>query len=74
MTDEYEWHYANAHNDTAEEPHVGEIHELARHGLDRVGRHGPVAAMDCVTTTQFPRIRPPTMAADIDSYEDTPAE
>ncbi|MFZ4517988.1 MAG: glutamate synthase-related protein [Microthrixaceae bacterium] len=44
-TDEYEWHYANAHNDTAEEPHVSEIHELARHGLSRVGHHGPVAAM-----------------------------
>ena len=54
MTDEYEWHYANAHNDTAEEPHVGEIHELARHGLDRVGRHGPVAAMG-VRGAELPR-------------------
>ena len=54
MTDEYEWHYANAHNDTAEEPHVGEIHELARHGLDRVGHHGPVAAMG-VRGPELPR-------------------
>ncbi len=28
-----------------EEPHVGSIRELATRGLDRVGRHGPVAAM-----------------------------
>ncbi len=27
------------------EPLVAEIHELARHGLSRVGHHGPVAAM-----------------------------
>jgi glutamate synthase domain-containing protein 2/CDGSH-type Zn-finger protein len=31
--------------DTAEEPHVELIHELAEHGLSRVGHHGPVAAM-----------------------------
>lgn len=28
-----------------EEPHVGDIRELAAHGLDRLGHHGPVAAM-----------------------------
>ncbi|MFN8017130.1 MAG: glutamate synthase-related protein [Acidimicrobiales bacterium] len=28
-----------------EEPFVAEIHELARHGLDRVGHHGATAAM-----------------------------
>jgi glutamate synthase domain-containing protein 2/nitrite reductase/ring-hydroxylating ferredoxin subunit len=43
--DEYEHHYNNAHADTAEEPFVAAIHELALHGLDRVGHHGPVAAM-----------------------------
>jgi len=53
MTDEYEWHYANAHNDTDAEPHVGEIHELARHGLSRTGHHGPVAAMG-VPRTELP--------------------
>ncbi len=30
---------------TAEEPHVAFIHELARHGLDRLGAHGETAAM-----------------------------
>ena len=54
MTDEYEWHYANSHNDTPEEPYVGAIHELARHGLDRVGHHGAVAAMG-VPRTELPR-------------------
>jgi glutamate synthase domain-containing protein 2/nitrite reductase/ring-hydroxylating ferredoxin subunit len=43
--DEYEHHYRNAHADSAEEPFVAAIHELALHGLDRVGHHGPVAAM-----------------------------
>lgn len=45
VTDEYEWHYDNPHNDTPEEPHVAEIHALARHGLEKTGHHGPVAAM-----------------------------
>lgn len=31
--------------DTPEEPFVTQIHELAAHGLDRVGHHGPMAAM-----------------------------
>jgi len=30
---------------TPEEPHVEMIHELARNGLDKVGHHGPMAAM-----------------------------
>jgi methylamine---glutamate N-methyltransferase subunit C len=43
VTDEYEWHYNNVHNDTLEEPHVGEIHALARDGLESTGHHGPLA-------------------------------
>jgi glutamate synthase domain-containing protein 2/nitrite reductase/ring-hydroxylating ferredoxin subunit len=43
--DEYHWHDGNPHNDTPEEPYVSEIHRLARHGLERVGTHGPIAAM-----------------------------
>lgn len=31
--------------DTAEEPFVTQIHEIAAHGLSRVGHHGPTAAM-----------------------------
>ncbi|MFD6199136.1 glutamate synthase-related protein [Mycobacteriaceae bacterium NPDC060252] len=31
--------------DTAEEPFVTQIHELAAHGLDRVGHHGAMTAM-----------------------------
>jgi glutamate synthase domain-containing protein 2/nitrite reductase/ring-hydroxylating ferredoxin subunit len=42
--DEYEVHFANAHT-AAEEPFVGEIHELATHGLSRLGHHGAMAAM-----------------------------
>jgi glutamate synthase domain-containing protein 2/nitrite reductase/ring-hydroxylating ferredoxin subunit len=45
QVDEYEHHYRNAHAGTPEEPYVADIHELALHGLDRVGHHGPVAAM-----------------------------
>jgi glutamate synthase domain-containing protein 2/CDGSH-type Zn-finger protein len=30
---------------TPEEPHLELIHELARNGLDKVGHHGPMAAM-----------------------------
>ncbi|GAB4369513.1 MAG: glutamate synthase-related protein [Acidobacteriota bacterium] len=33
------------HSGTADEPHVGTIAELAEHGLERTGAHGPVAAM-----------------------------
>lgn len=49
--DEYEHHYLNAHADTAEEPFVAGIHELALHGLDNVGHHGPVAAMGVERTS-----------------------
>ena len=42
--DEYDVHYASAHP-PAEEPFVGEIHELAEHGLERTGHHGPMTAM-----------------------------
>ncbi len=49
--DEYEHHYRNAHADTDEEPFVAAIHELALHGLDRVGHHGPVAAMGVERTS-----------------------
>jgi len=31
--------------DSAEEPFVTQIHELAAHGLDRTGHHGPMVAM-----------------------------
>jgi nitrite reductase/ring-hydroxylating ferredoxin subunit len=42
--DEFEVHYRHPHI-TPEEPAVGEIHELARFGLERVGHHGPMTAM-----------------------------
>jgi glutamate synthase domain-containing protein 2/nitrite reductase/ring-hydroxylating ferredoxin subunit len=40
----YQGSYQDPHG-TATEPHVRFIRELADHGLDRVGHHGPVAAM-----------------------------
>ncbi len=49
--DEYEHHYRNAHGNTAEEPFVADIHELALHGLERIGHHGPVAAMGVERTS-----------------------
>ena len=42
--DEYLGAYQDPHG-TAEEPFVGQIRELAVHGLDRVGHHGAVTAM-----------------------------
>jgi CDGSH-type Zn-finger protein len=39
---------------TIEEPHVELIHELAKHGLDNVGHHGPMAAMG-VPAFELPR-------------------
>jgi glutamate synthase domain-containing protein 2/nitrite reductase/ring-hydroxylating ferredoxin subunit len=42
--DSYQGAYTDIHG-TIDEPHVKLIHELAEHGLDRVGHHGPVAAM-----------------------------
>lgn len=52
-TDEFERFYDDPHV-SPEEPLVAEIHELARHGLTRVGHHGPVAAMG-VDRNQLPR-------------------
>jgi glutamate synthase domain-containing protein 2 len=40
----YQGAYQDVHG-TAEEPHVSGIRELASHGLERTGAHGPVAAM-----------------------------
>ena len=40
--------------DSADEPFVTHIHELAGHGLDRVGHHGPMAAMG-VPRNQLPK-------------------
>lgn len=42
--DGYQGRWISA-SDTAEEPFVTQIHELAAHGLNRVGQHGPTAAM-----------------------------
>ncbi len=42
--DEYQGAYQDPHG-TPEEPHVGLIRELAAHGLEKTGHHGPVAAM-----------------------------
>jgi glutamate synthase domain-containing protein 2/nitrite reductase/ring-hydroxylating ferredoxin subunit len=39
---------------TSVEPHTKHIQELAGHGLDRVGHHGPVSAMG-VPLTELPR-------------------
>ena len=41
------------HHGTPVEPHVGLIGELATHGLQRTGHHGPVAAMG-VPRTELP--------------------
>jgi len=40
----YQGLYADIHG-TPEEPYTAYIHELAAHGLERVGQHGKVAAM-----------------------------
>ena len=40
--------------DSADEPYVTQIHELAAHGLARVGHHGPMAAMG-VPRDQLPK-------------------
>jgi methylamine---glutamate N-methyltransferase subunit C len=40
----YQGTYQDLHG-APEEPFVGEIRELAAHGLDNVGHHGPVSAM-----------------------------
>lgn len=43
--DPYTRLYADSHQATEEEPYVAEIHALARDGLAKTGKHGPVAAM-----------------------------
>lgn len=40
--------------DSADEPFVTQIHELAAHGLHRIGHHGPMAAMG-VPRDQLPK-------------------
>ena len=57
--DVYQGLYTDPHG-TIEEPYVMRIHELAAHGLDKVGHHGFVAAMGvprqaipCWDTIQF---------------------
>ncbi|MEJ2085873.1 MAG: glutamate synthase-related protein [Acidobacteriota bacterium] len=42
--DAYQGQYQDLHGDSAE-PHVGLIRNLATNGLEKVGHHGPVAAM-----------------------------
>lgn len=44
VRDAYQGTYQDVHG-TPEEPHVGWIRQLAEGGLDKVGRHGPMAAM-----------------------------
>ncbi|MEE8595347.1 MAG: glutamate synthase-related protein [Gemmatimonadota bacterium] len=51
--DEYLGLYADVHGGP-EEPFSRHIQELARHGLDRVGHHGPMSAMG-VPLTELPR-------------------
>lgn len=41
----YQGRYHSGHTDSAEEPFVAEIRRLAADGLERVGHHGPIAAM-----------------------------
>lgn len=50
---DYQGAYADVHG-TAEEPHTGEIRELAAHGLTKTGSHGPSAAMG-VPGPELPR-------------------
>lgn len=40
----YQGDYADVHG-TTDEPHVREIHSLAKDGLEKTGHHGPAAAM-----------------------------
>ena len=42
--DAYQGAYQD-HSGTPDEPHTGLIRDLASHGLEKVGEHGPVAAM-----------------------------
>jgi glutamate synthase domain-containing protein 2 len=49
----YQGLYADLHG-TPQEPHTRFIHQLARDGLSKTGRHGPVAAMG-VPAPELPR-------------------
>ncbi len=51
--DAYQGQYQD-HHGTPVEPHVKFIRELASHGLEKVGHHGPVAAMG-VPKTELPQ-------------------
>jgi len=51
--DQYMGLYADP-TGTALEPHTRSIQQLAEHGLDKVGHHGPVSAMG-VALTELPR-------------------
>jgi glutamate synthase domain-containing protein 2 len=48
----YQGNYADVHG-AIEEPHVRAIHDLATNGLEKVGHHGPAAAMG-VSHEQLP--------------------
>jgi len=54
VTDVYARLFADPHQATAEEPYVGEIHELAADGLAKVGHHGRTAAMG-VPRSELPK-------------------
>lgn len=54
LTDVYARLFTDPHQQTAEEPYVGEIHELAADGLAKLGHHGRTAAMG-VPRTELPR-------------------
>ena len=51
---EYLGLYADHSHDHGEEPHTGDIHGLAAHGLEKTGHHGPMAAMG-VPAPELPR-------------------
>jgi len=54
QTDVYARLFADPHQNSTEEPYVGEIHELAADGLAKVGHHGRTAAMG-VPRTDLPK-------------------
>jgi len=51
--DGYQGLYQDLHG-TSDEPHTGTIRELANHGLEKTGHHGPMAAMG-VPGPELPR-------------------
>ena len=52
VRDSYQGLYQD-HTGTADEPHVGLIRELASNGLEKLGHHGPMAAMG-VSRSELP--------------------